>query len=106
MMTPAASNCGETISAGDNTYRVSERRALAELLDGKVNALIRTGITEDFMLLSPMASDMPMFKRLMDISDGDDMNDLCAIYPGLYRFAKLLEPIAAGILSGEIEVPR
>lgn len=104
-MTPAASNCGETISAGDNTYRVSQRRALAELLDGKVNELDRAGITDDFMLLSHMAPDMPLFKRLMDLSDGDDMNDLCNVYPGLYRFAKLLERIATGIQSGDIEVP-
>jgi len=104
-MTPT-SDRGETVSAGDSTSCVSERRALAELLDGKVNELMRTGITGDFMLLSHMASDMPLFKRLMDLSDGDGMNDLCAIYPGLYQFAKLLERIAAGIQSGEIEVPR
>ncbi|WP_066976306.1 hypothetical protein [Methylomonas lenta] len=104
-MTPAADRDG-TISAGDNTSRVSQRRALAELLDGKVNELIRAGITDDFTLLSHMASDMPLFKRLMDISNGDGMNDLCAVHPGLYRFAKLLERIAAGIQSGEIEVPR
>ena len=104
-MTPAASNCGKTLSAGDNTYRVSQRRALAELLDGKVNELDRAGITDDFMLLSHMAPDMPLFKRLMDLSDGDDMNDLCNVYPGLYRFAKLLERIATGIQSGDIEVP-
>jgi len=43
----------------------------------------------------------------MDLSDGDGMNDLCAVYRGLYRFAKLLlELIAIGIQSGEIEVPR
>jgi hypothetical protein len=32
-MTPAASNRGERISASDNTYRVSQRRSIAELLD-------------------------------------------------------------------------
>ena len=57
------------------------------------------------MLLSHMAPDMPLFKRLMDLSDGDDMNDLCNVYPGLYGFAKLLERIATGIQSGDIEVP-
>lgn len=101
-----ASNRDETISAGDNTSCVSQRRELAELLDGKVNELIRAGITDDFMLLSHMASDMPLFKRLMDLSRGGCMNDICAVYPGLYRFAKLLERIATGIQSGEIEVPR
>jgi hypothetical protein len=103
-MTPASTR-SETVSAGDKTYRVAQRQALAELLDGKVNDLVRAGVTDDFMLLSHMAPDMPLFKRLMDLSDGDGMNDLCAAYPGLYRFAKLLELIAAGIQSGDIEVP-
>jgi len=40
------------------------------------------------------------------VSDGSGMNDLCAEYPGLYRFAKLLALIAIGIQSGEIEVQR
>ncbi len=104
-MTPAA-NRGETQSAGDVASHVSQRRALAELLDGKVNELMRAGITDDVILLSHMASDMSLFKQLMDLSNGDGMNDLCAVYPGLYRFAKLLERIATGIQSGEIEVPR
>lgn len=104
-MTPA-SPCGGSVPASDDTYRVSQRRALAELLDSKVNELMRAGVADDFMLLSHMAPDMPLFKRLMDLSDGDGMDDLCAVYPGLYRFAKLLELIAAGIQSGDIEVPR
>ncbi len=104
-MTPASTR-GETLSASDNIYRVAQRQALAELLDGKINDLLRAGVTDDFMLLSHMAPVMPMFKRLMDLSDGDGMNDLCAVYPGLYRFAKLLELIAARIQSGDIEVPR
>lgn len=32
--------------------------------------------------------------------------DLWDAYPGLYRFAKLLELIAAGIQSGDIKVPQ
>ena len=104
-MTPTSPR-GGSVPASDDTYRVSQRRALAELLDSKVNELMRAGVADDFMLLSHMAPDMPLFKRLMDLSDGDGMNDLCAVYPGLYRFAKLLELIAAGIQSGDIEVPR
>jgi hypothetical protein len=104
-MTPASPR-GGSVPASDDTYHVSQRRALAELLDSKVNELMRAGVADDFMLLSHMAPDMPLFKRLMDLSDGNGMNDLCAEYHGLYRFAKLLELIAAGIQSGDIEVPR
>lgn len=104
-MTPASPR-GETVSTDDNACRVFQRRALAELLDRKVNELARAGIGDDFTLLVHMEPDMHLFKRLMDLSDGSGMNDLCAEYPGLYRFAKLLELIAIGIQSGEIEVPR
>jgi hypothetical protein len=103
-MTPPGTR-GGTVPAGDDTYRVSQRRVLAELLDKKVNGLVKTGVSDDSILLSHMAADMPMFKQLMDLSDKDEMNELCAAYPGLYRFAKLLERIAAGIQSGDIDVP-
>jgi hypothetical protein len=78
---------------------------LAELLDKKVNGLVKTGVSDDSILLSHMETDMPLFKQLMDLSDKDEMNELCAAYPGLYRFAKLLERIAAGIQSGDIDIP-
>lgn len=83
---------GGSVPTSDGTYRVSQRRALAKLLDSKVNELRWAGVADDFML------------RLMDLSDGDGMNDLCDAYPGLYRFVKLLELIAAGIQAGDIEV--
>ena len=35
---------------------------------------------------------------------GFRINDLSDAYPGLYRFTKLLELIAAGIQAGDIEV--
>ncbi len=104
-MTPASSH-DRVAPIGDDTYRVSQRVTLAELLDGKVNGLLKAGVSDDFILLSHMAADMPLFKQLMDLSEKDEINDLCAVYPGLYRYAKLLERIATGIQSGEIEVPR
>jgi hypothetical protein len=103
-MMPAAP-CSEARPGGDDTYLVAQRRALAELLDGKVDDLVRAGISDDFMLMAGMAPEMPLFKRLMDISVEGGMNDLWDTYPGLYRFTKLLELIAAGIQSGDIKVP-
>ena len=104
-MTPAAP-CSGAATTSDDTYRDAQRRALAELLEGKVNDLTRAGVSDDFRLLALMAPEIPLFKRLMDISGEGGLNDLLAPYPGLYRFAKLLERIAAGIQSGDLKVPQ
>ncbi len=104
-MAPSPSR-GRGAPPGEDNYRVAEQRAIAELLDGKVIDLLRAGVGDDLMLMAHMAPEMPLFKRLMDISGAGEMNDLCAAYPGLHRFAKLLELVAAGIQSGDIEVPR
>ena len=104
-MTPTAP-AGETMPNRTDAYNIDQRRALAELLDGKVNDLIRAGFGDGVMLLAHIAPEMPLFKRLMDISGKGGMNDLVDAYPGLYRLAKLLELIAAGIQSGDIEVPQ
>jgi hypothetical protein len=55
---------------------------------------------------SDMADYLPAFKRLMDTSTGDDMDQLAARYAGFYRYAKILEAVAAGIRSGNIVVPK
>ena len=44
------------------------------MLDSKVNELTRVGVVDDFMLVSHMAPDMPLFKRLMDLADRDGMS--------------------------------
>jgi len=53
-----------------------------------------------------MADYLPAFKRLMDTSTGDDMDQLAARYAGFYRYAKILEAVAADIRSGKIVVPK
>ena len=103
-MTPAAPTA-ENVPPGEDSYHADQRRSLAELLDGKVNDLMRAGVGDDLVLLAHMAPEMPLFKRLMDISGKGRMNDLVNAYPGLYHLAKLLELIATGIQSGDIEVP-
>lgn len=104
-MRPAALRAG-AISSSEDASRIAEQRAIAELLDGKFNDLVRAGVGDDLMLMAHMAPEMPLFKRLMDLSGEGGVSALCGAYPGLYRFAKLLEMIAAGIRSGDIEVPR
>ena len=51
-----------SVATSDGTYRVSQRRALAKLLDSRVNELRWEGVADDFIL------------RLMDLSDGEGMN--------------------------------
>ena len=43
------------------------------------------------------------FKRLMDISEPDTMDELCRQFAGFFRYAKILEMVAAGIQSGAIK---
>ena len=59
---------------------------------------------DDLAIFTNMADYLPAFKRLMDTSTGDDMDQLAARYAGFYRYAKILEAVAAGIRSGKIVV--
>jgi len=43
---------------------------------------------------------------LLDISEPDTMDELCRQFAGFFRYAKILEMVAAGIQSGAIKVPK
>jgi hypothetical protein len=88
----------------NEVLRVRGLRAIAAVLDARTEELEEEGI-HHLDLLTHMAPQMPMFWRLMNISRGDELSDLGEEYPGFYRFAKLLELIAKGIQSGDIQVP-
>ena len=49
---------------------------------------------------------MDAFKTIMDTSTSDQIEALSHIYPGFYRFSKMLEMIAQGIADGVVEVPK
>ncbi len=51
-------------------------------------------------LLVHMYKYMPDFKRIIDTSAPGDMVMLCEQYPNFYRFAKLMEQLAEGIVAG------
>ena len=89
----------------NEAMRVREQRAIAVVLDARINDLEQAGI-RDFALFAQMGPQMPLFKRLMDIAGPSDLTALCSEYQGLGRYAKLLEMVAAGIQSGAIDVPR
>jgi hypothetical protein len=83
----------------------AEQLQMAGLIDARVKAIARSGV-DDFAIFTEMADYMPAFKRLMDTSTDDDMDQLAARYTGFHQYAKILETVAAGIQSGKIVVPR
>lgn len=84
--------------------RVAEQRAMAELLDARIEELEKAGAAS-ITLLALMEPQMPMFHRLMESADERFLSDLSQTHGALYRYAKMLEMIAEGIRSGDIKVP-
>ena len=83
----------------------AEQMQIASMIDTKVQALSGAGY-DDATILGEMLDYMPGFKRLMDTSQRGDMDELCRRFPSFYRYAKILESVAAGIQSGSIKVPK
>jgi hypothetical protein len=82
-----------------------EQRQIAARLDAQVQKLIQQG-KDDITVFAAMADSMPDFKRLMDTSKHGELDELCHQFPSFYRYAQILETIAAGIQSGDIQVPK
>jgi hypothetical protein len=82
----------------------AEQLDLASRIDAKVQRLMAEG-ADDLALFVEMSDEMSAFKRLLD-SGHPTMDALCLRFGGFYRYAKILEMIAAGIASGEIRVPK
>jgi hypothetical protein len=82
----------------------AQQLALAARLDAKVQRLIAEG-NDDVALFVELLGDLPAFRQLLDA--GPHARDhLCLRFGGFYRYAKILEAIAAGIASGEIRGPQ
>jgi hypothetical protein len=81
------------------------RLQLATVLDLKFQEVEETR-QGDIAMLAGMRDYLAGFKGLMDSTSRDELNGLMQQFPGLYRLAKLLERIAAGIQSGAIQVPK
>ena len=83
----------------------AEQLQIASMIDAKMQKLVCAG-NDDITILTEMFDYMPGFKRLLDISESDAMDELCRRFAGFFRYAKILEMMAAGIQSGAIKVPR
>jgi len=81
-----------------------EHLQIASVLDQATRRIISRG-GDDVAILRDMVEYMDGFKHLMDTTTPEEMNQLCARFDGFYRYAKVLEALAAGIASGDINVP-
>src|ERR1035441_3016078 len=81
------------------------RLQLATVLDLKFEDL-ETERQDDLAMLGGMRDYLAGFKGLMDSTSREELDGLMQQFPGLYRLAKLLERVAAGIQAGEIQVPK
>ena len=77
---------------------------MAGRIDARMRQLEELELSE-VEILPEMADFMTDFHHVMVNASGPEMDALCAEFAGFYRFAKILETLAAGIASGKIKVP-
>ena len=83
----------------------AEQLQIASMIDAKIQKLVCAG-NDDITILVEMFDYMPGFKRLMDTSESDTIDELCRRFARFFHYAKILKMVAAGIQSGAIKVPR
>jgi len=81
-----------------------EQLEMASQIDVQVRTLERAG-SDEMTIFVKMSDQMPGFRQLMDAAGQRGMDELCARFEGFYRYARILENIAAEIESGQIKVP-
>jgi hypothetical protein len=59
-------------------------------------------IGNDERVLKRMHQQMKAFKELLDTTTHEQMDALCELYPGFYRFTKLVEQMAQAIHDGTL----
>ncbi|MCP4405382.1 MAG: hypothetical protein GY801_49790 [bacterium] len=82
----------------------AEHLQIASILDQATKRIIANG-GDDMVIIRDMAEYMDGFKQLMDTTSPAEMDELCSRFDEFYRYAKVLEALAKGIASGEIDVP-
>lgn len=82
-----------------------EMLKLAGKIDAKVQQLRERGC-DNIAIFAEMVDDLPDFQRLLRMAGTDVINELFGRFPGLYRYAIIVEWAAKTIRSGQIAVPR
>src|SRR5271166_6560332 len=96
-----------TVSATGERHRMAltaDQRWIAAKIDTRMQKLIRGG-KDHMAIMVAMADHMPAFHQLLSTAQPGDIDQLTRKFPGFYRYAKILESLAAGIQSGAIPVP-
>ena len=78
----------------------AEQLQIASMIDAKMQKLVGDG-TDDLTILAEMFDYMPGFKRLLDTSESDTMDELCRRFARFFRYAKTLEMLATVIVRLE-----
>lgn len=73
-------------------------------IDQQVNKITSNGGDEVAVLIS-LAGIMDDLKKILDSTDKHELNVYSQKYDGFYRFMKILETLAAGIVDGSIPIP-
>ncbi|MFI5305100.1 MAG: hypothetical protein ACHQYP_09945 [Nitrospiria bacterium] len=83
----------------------AEQLQIVTMIDQKVKILLKAD-KEDLEIFREMHEFMPGFKRIVDTTTSEEINELGRQHFGFYHFAQILEDLASGIQSGEIKVPK
>jgi hypothetical protein len=82
----------------------SQQREIAASIDAQMQRLDAAGLDEA-EIVAAMVDHMPGFHCLMRELDNAAINLLAREFAGFYRYAKIVETIASGIATGQIQVP-
>ena len=77
----------------------------AQTIDDFVKTIEQQGGGDIELLAAAFPEQTTTFKELLDTTTHEQMDALCELYPGFYRFAKLVEAIAQSIQDGTLDVP-
>jgi hypothetical protein len=95
---------GKLADMDEGKRRTAEHWQIAARIDARMKQLDALKLQEA-EILPAMAEHMEDFHRLLTSSTSTAVDTLCDEFAGFYRFAKIIESIAAGLASGKIEVP-
>jgi hypothetical protein len=82
-----------------------KHKQLAKMIDDFVKTIELADGSDIELLAAAFPEQTTTFKELLDTTTHEQMDALCELYPGFYRFAKLVEAIAQGIQDGTLDVP-
>ena len=77
----------------------------ATKIDTRMRKLLRSD-KDAMAIMVAMADHMPAFRELIDTTQPEDLDELARRFLGFHEYAEVLEAVAAGIQSGEIDVPQ